>query len=241
MARFSWIPPALFAVSIVLFLITGSVAWAFNNSGMYQRGFDKYRVAFASGITPADLRQVAADIRGYFNSTEEPLLVRTQVRGEEREIFSRREVLHMKDVKRLVWWVYGIAAASGFYILAVMAWGTVFRGRRFFPKLALWGLQGAGLTVAIVVVFGLLAVAGFDTLFLKFHQLSFSNDFWLLDPRRDYLVILFPQGFWFDAAIWVTLRTLAGGLALAAASGAYLLYRRWASGRADDLPSPGTT
>jgi integral membrane protein (TIGR01906 family) len=74
---------------------------------------------------------------------------------------------------------------------------------------------------------GLVAVAGFDTLFLTFHRLSFSNDFWLLDPRTDYLVMMFPQGFWFDATVLVATVTGAGALALTTLSGGYLLYRRW--------------
>ena len=37
-------------------------------------------------------------------------------------------------------------------------------------------------------------MVGFDTLFLKFHQLSFSNDLWQLN-ERDYLLLLFPQDF----------------------------------------------
>ena len=122
MRRAAWIPAVLFAVCVPLFLVTSSVAWAFNDTGLYRRGFEKYRVANASGISNADLGQVAARLRGYFNSTDEPLLVETQVFGEEREIFNQREVLHMRDVKRLVWWVYGVAALSGLYLLAVTVW-----------------------------------------------------------------------------------------------------------------------
>ena len=226
MNRVAWIPPVIFAVSIPLFLVTASVAWAFNDAAVYQRGFERYQVVNTSGISPADLRQVAADLRGYFNSTKEPLLVKTRVFGEEREIFSQREVRHMRDVKRLVWWVYAIAALSGLYLLAATVWDAVSGGRRFVTTLAYRVMRGAGLTLVLVVAFGLLALAGFDALFLKFHQLSFSNDLWQLDPRRDYLVILFPQGFWFDATMRVAATTVAAAVALLLISGGYLLQRR---------------
>ena len=45
--------------------------------------------------------------------------------------------------------------------------------------------------VATAVILGLAAIAmlvGFDQLFLTFHMLSFSNDFWRLDPATDRLV-----------------------------------------------------
>ena len=72
----------------------------------------------------------------------------------------------------------------------------------------------------------LFAAAGFDTLFLKLHQLAFANDLWQLDPRRDYLVIIFPQGFWLDATMRVVALTVAGAVALTLASGGYLLWSR---------------
>ena len=95
-------------------------------------------------------------------------------------------------------------------------------------RLSAWG---GGLTVGLLVLFGLVASVGFDALFLLFHRVSFANDFWQLDPRTDYLVLLFPQGFWFDATMWVALRALAGGLILAVAGSSYLFWRRWSERR----------
>ena len=81
--------------------------------------------------------------------------------------------------------------------------------------------------MALLALFGIVAAVGFDALFLLFHRVSFANDFWQLDPRTDYLVLLFPQGFWFDATVWVALRAIAGGLILAASGGGYLAWQRW--------------
>ena len=72
-SRFSRVPPALFVVAVPLFLVTGAVTWAFNSPGLYHGGFERYDVSRVTGITDEDLRQVAKDIRGYFNSRQEPL------------------------------------------------------------------------------------------------------------------------------------------------------------------------
>ena len=229
MRRILWIPTALFVIAVPLFLVTAPVAWAFNNPGVYQRGFEKYDVSFITGITEADLVRVSADIRGYFNSRQEPLDVRTRIFGQERELFNPREVTHMRDVKRLVWGVYLIAAVTAVYLLASTGYGVIRHRRRFAELLARRFLWGGGLTLALIVAVGLFALVGFDTLFLKFHQLSFANDLWQLDRRTDFLVMLFPQDFWFDATMWVATRAVAGALIISALSGAYLLYlRRWA-------------
>lgn len=225
--RLRWLPVALFVLAVPVFLVTGSITWAFNHIGLYESGFEKYRIARVSGITPADLRQVALDLRAYFNSGDEPLRVRTRVFGSERELFREKEIIHMRDVKRLLWGVYGALALSAAGLAALVAAGFARQGRAFGPTLARRSLWGGGLTVALLAAFGLAATAGFDELFLLFHQVSFANDFWQLDPRTDYLVLLFPQGFWFDATMWAALRALSGGALLSATAAAWLAYRRY--------------
>ena len=85
MYRVTWVPAILFVLSVPVFLVTASVSWAFNDPGVYQGGFQKYDISRTTGITDADLRQVAADLRGYFNSRQEPLAVVTRVYGRPRE------------------------------------------------------------------------------------------------------------------------------------------------------------
>ena len=131
MNRVAWIPAFLFVIAMPLFLVTASVVWAFNDQGVYHRGLQKYRISSATGITDEDLRRVGGQIRHYFNSTDQPLLVNTQVYGDHREIFNQREVKHMHDVKRLVWWVYAAAAVSGIYLMANTSWGLAVNGHRF--------------------------------------------------------------------------------------------------------------
>ena len=222
-----WLPPSLFVIAVPVFLITGSLTWAFNNIGLYEDGFEKYRIARASGITTSDLRQVAIDLRGYFNSGEEPLHVVTRVYGQQRELFNEKEVHHMRDVKRLLWGVYVAFAVSVVCLASLIAFGFARERTGYTRTLSRRSLLGGGLTVALLVLFGIVASVGFDALFLLFHRVSFANDFWQLDPRTDYLVLLFPQGFWFDATMWVALRAMAGGLILAAAGGAWLAWQRW--------------
>ena len=226
MNRLAWIPTFLFIFAVPLFLVTASVTWAFNDPGVYNRGFQKYRISLTSGITEEDLRQVGGQIRHYFNSTDEPLLVNTQVYGEDRELFNQREVQHMRDVKRLVWWIYAAAIVSGIYLLAATAWGVAVYQRGFLDVLAQRVIRGVALMVVLVVFVGVFALAGFDTLFLRFHQLAFANDLWQLNPRRDYLLIIFPQGFWFDATMRVVALTVAGAVALTLIAGGHLLWQR---------------
>ena len=226
MRRVIWLPWALFIVAIPLFLISAGITWAFNNPGIYNGGFEKYSISRASGITDADLRQVGVEIRRYINSANEPLDVKTNIFGQKQNLFNHREISHMKDVKDLVRGVYILAVASSLYITAIALIGFCLQKGKFVLLLSKQISWGGGLTLMLLVVFGIAALVGFDSLFLKFHQLSFANDFWRLDPRTDYLVRIFPQGFWFDATIWVTIRVIVAALILTVAGSSYLVYQR---------------
>ncbi|MBM3924978.1 MAG: TIGR01906 family membrane protein [SAR202 cluster bacterium] len=213
----------LFIVAVPLFLVTASVTWAVNDLRLYQHGFDKFDIAEASGISDDGLMQASRGIRGYFNSRQEPLQVRAVVFGREMEIFSPKEVAHMRDVKKLIWGVYVVGAVALVSIGSAFALGYWRQGRAFTPTLARWAFWAGGLTVGLIAAIGLTALVAFDQLFLAFHQLSFANDFWQLDPCCDYLIIMFPNGFWYDATLFVGLVSILGGLLIAAAGAAYLL------------------
>jgi integral membrane protein (TIGR01906 family) len=103
---------------------------------------------------------------------------------------------------RLVFQI-GLGAAAALLLVAagLLAW----RQAAALPLLGTLLLWGAGLTLLLLVAVAALSLLDFGELFVRFHQLSFRNDLWMLDPRRDYLLMLFPQGFWLD----VTLRIAA--------------------------------
>jgi integral membrane protein (TIGR01906 family) len=62
-------------------------------------------------------------------------------------------------------------------------------------------LWSTGLMVALIILVGVLSLLDFDALWTRFHQIAFRNDLWQLDPTRDYLIMLFPEPFWFAATI----------------------------------------
>ena len=217
---------ALFILAVPIFLITASVTWAVNDLRLYTYGFDKYDIPAVTGIEREGLIEAGREIKAYFNTRQEPLEVWAKVFGQDRRIFSTREVLHMRDVKHLIWGIYALAGLAFLFLLAMVIGGFLRMGGPFALVLSRWILWGCEATVGFIALFGLVALVAFDQLFLLFHKISFANDFWRLDPNRDYLLIMFPQGFWFDATIFTALLTIGGAGLLATVAGVYLLVQR---------------
>ncbi len=226
-----WLWGLALVLSIPIFLITASLRGLVAAPALYEYGFRKYGIAEAVGISQEDLdRVVGPAFIHYFRSQDELLQIRVAVRGQERDLFTdSREVIHMRDVKGLIHLDYrlmwgSLAVAVGFVVL-----GALVARRQLASTLARKALTGAVLTIALLAAVGIGSLVGFEALFLQFHLISFSNDFWQLDPAQNYLIALFPEGFFRDATLLLSTAVLleAGVLAAAAA-----LFLRWRRGRA---------
>ena len=202
----------LFILCMPVLLITTSVRIASNSSELYRYGFSKYGVSQTTGLPPAELNKAIAGLITYFNSDEEYINLTVVKDSQPFTLFNEREVGHLKDVKglfRLVFWlllgtlIYSFLYAGLNYVL--------WQDRRRVAR-ALIG--GSVLTLGLLIVMGLMIWVDFDWFFYRFHLLSFANDLWLLNPATDYLIMLFPQGFWFDATLFCALGTAAMALIL---------------------------
>ncbi|MFH1652057.1 MAG: TIGR01906 family membrane protein [Chloroflexota bacterium] len=207
----------LLVLCIPPLLLSASIAAALNCRGLYEYGFRKYNISQVTGLAPAELSKAAAGLIRYFNSGEEYIRVTVIKDGKSFPLFNDREVAHLKDVKALFRLDYAILLVTALYALAYSAGYLIRRRekRRFLRAV----FRGSVLTLVMIFVLGLLAVSDFPRFFWTFHLLSFANDFWLLDPTRDYLIMLFPEGFWFDATLACALGAVAGALILGAVSG----------------------
>ena len=179
-------------------LLTASLGWATNSLWLYKYGFEKYEIRQTTGLAEVELDKAASGLISYFNSGEEYISLTVTKSDQPFELFNQREVIHLGDVKELIWLNYRVLLGTLIYVLTYTGISLFRQRKESWRRLTREVVGGSGLTLALMLALGLGTLLGFDQLFLQFHLLSFANDFWQLDPTRDYLVILFPQGFWFD-------------------------------------------
>ena len=221
---------ALFIVLVPVFLITANVRLVINLPALYSYGYDRYEdeITRYMNIERDDYIDGGRQIRDYFNNDAEELDVRVVVGGILRSIYSEREVLHMSDVKDLVRGVYRLGELSALYLFAFAVAGMFFEPwRRSLHRTAWHMAMGGAVTLGLVVLVGLGALAGFERLFLAFHEVSFSNDLWQLNPRTDYLIAMFPEGFFFDATILITVLIIVQSTVLVAPRWVGAAWRCW--------------
>lgn len=210
----------LFLLALPATLILGAVRFAFSWQPVYTYAVQAYHADQITGIPTGELLQATSIIRHYFTNSQRDLNITVRdSSGRLEPLFSQREIDHMRDVKSLVQRVYLLLDVAGAYVVLYL--GISFGLRRPLWSLAWDVLWASCLTMAILLGFGVASLLGFDQLFTEFHVLSFSNDFWQLDPARDHLVQMFPLGFWFDVTMFVAALALLAAALLATISLTY--------------------
>lgn len=206
---------ALFVAAIPLFLISTSVRLIAQDIRFYDYGFAKYTIPQRTNLPPAELSRAAQAFVRYFDSEDEWLLVTVTDRtGRTFSLFNERELLHMQDVKGLFQLVWRIQILSGLGIGLYGLARFLRFGQSAVPDLRRLGVWGGAATLSVVALLGGMALIDFETIFIQFHLLSFTNNLWMLDPTRDYLLMMFPEGFFYDATIAIAGLTVAGAIAL---------------------------
>jgi len=202
----------LFILCLPVLLLTASLSLAVNTEWLQHYGFEKYGISEVTGLARAELDKAAAGLIDYFNSGDESISLTVVKDGEPFELFNEREAGHLRDVKELIHLGYRVLLGTFVYALAFA--GVSLFWWRDRARLG-WGLVGGGaLTLVLMIAIGLVIVFNFDQFFLQFHLISFANDLWMLDPTTDYLIMMFPRGFWFDAALFCAIVTAVLALIL---------------------------
>ncbi len=201
----------LFSLCLPLLLLSASIAGAANSLTLYKYGFEKYNISQTTGLSEAELEKAATGLISYFNSAEENISLTVLKDGKPFVLFNEREVTHLRDVKGLFRLDYRVLLGTLIYVLAYAGLNVWRKERR---QLARGLVGGSIMTLALMLALGLGTLLNFNQLFRQFHLLSFTNELWQLDPSKDYLIMLFPSGFWYDVTLCCALATAAGAVVL---------------------------
>ena len=222
----------LFVLCIPLLVLSSSIHAVAGTRDVYEYGFSKYNVAETTELSEEQLSKIASKLLSYLQGdATTPQLVVTTGSGAQFPLFHAYELVHLADVR----WLFELNRRL--LLLAVLSIATyvlwhVLKEQGEWTQVASGALCGSIITVGLLTVIGLAGLIDFRGLFVLFHALSFDNPFWLLDPSKDYLIMLFPAGFWQDVALLTG--ALTGTKALFLGGTAWALLRRRQSIRSYD-------
>lgn len=160
------------------------------------------------------------------------LLEEQRLPGTDLPLYNEREIQHMIDVKDVTDALSNvrlIAAATVIFGLAILLWNRPTRPNGYRAI-----LNGGLSTTMLLLFIALFILLAWNVFFVQFHELLFPPDSWMFF-MDDSLIRLFPEKFWFDVGVILSVGTLIEGI-LVAALGYWLLRRHWLN--ASQLAAP---
>ena len=179
----------LLALYLILYNIVVSVKNITNNTDNYKEFSMKNDIKSYAGLSQEKLEKTYNKLIKYINTGEENLL----------DDFNKKEVQHMRDVHGL----YNIAdffsnSYIGYIIFIYFFIAKSTKVKR--ENIKYFTLSWFSLLIIFAIII-LLASINFDAAFVKFHEIFFNNDLWLLDPSTDLMIRMLPQEYFMSLAI----------------------------------------
>lgn len=203
----------LLGIVSLLALLCSIAAGCVTNSGLMEQGFLQYADTKQFDLSPTlygkSALAIARYLDGQANTVPDP-------RDEAKCLFSEDEMLHLADVKGIVEGLKAMRWIGGGLALCAIAGAWLMAKKKNDDSLMKNIWQGfawaSGILFTLAAGLCIWALCDFDSLFLAFHHLAFSNDLWLMDPNTDLMIAMMPETFfmWYGGEMLKSLLPIFG-------------------------------
>ena len=122
--------------------------------------------------------------------------------------FSEKDILHMKDVRVL----YNVSFNLMIFFIIIFILSTtlialVYKNYAMFYITKTFNKTLLAFILLVIVLAGIISY-NFTSFWIKFHQLLFTNDLWLLSPEESNLIKMVPEQFFISLITTIILHIL---------------------------------
>ena len=216
----------LLTISLLLILLGGAFL-GFEQIALDPAVYDRLQAEIDHydyiGLTPEAQSRVNQILSDYLAGRRQDIDVEETLLGTHQQVFNADEKAHMTDVYNLFVLerrVRSFSLAAGAVLL-----GAAFALSQKRAQETVLASMKAFLITLLILAAALVILyinSGFDRLFILFHELLFTNELWLMDPRTDAMIRMFPSQFFMQIALESGVSALIYGLAFTAA--AWLIF-----------------
>lgn len=186
-------------VIIAVFIFTLAVTITLFFRPLYYLDITLLNLPEASGLTAEQVRKnydVMIDYNAFWNKQ---MLVFPDLP------MSQQGRIHFREVKAIFSWIQYICIGSG---VITILWSLARRRRAGYAHLVTAGI----LCITVPAVLCYAAFFHWEQLFVGFHEMFFSNDYWIFDPRKDPVILILPDSFFFQCAVMILAITFTCGI-----------------------------
>ncbi len=197
----------LLAVLMFSAILLLSVFYWATNAGYYQQAQMRNQVSEVVGLPQTKINIINDHIIDYLKLKTDDLQLNLNHDQRTIEVFNDKELEHMRDVRQLFIYGYIFLGISVAVLAAVLIITFYKRALKYFRRITV-------ITPLILVIISIIVIAvvlvDFNYWFTIFHQISFTNELWLLDPQQDILIQIMPLDFFSRIFIRIIITTITG-------------------------------
>ena len=201
---------------LFVMLITAFEAVTYWTPDFYEKEYTKHGVLSQMNreMTMETMLGVTDEMMQYLRGNRPDLVVVAELDGVQQEFFNDREKAHMADVRNLFVGAIKLRRIAIGIVIAGILLLLILKRKQAVRTLARGYKWACGITAVLALVLTCLISTDFNYVFIKFHHIFFDNDLWLLDPYKDDMINMLPEGFFFDTVVRIGITFIIPALVL---------------------------
>lgn len=211
------------AFILIMVILLTSIEYGSFNLDFFRQEYQKMDTARSIGMSEDDLMRTTGELLDYIKGERDDLDIRAVIKGEDRQVFNRREIRHMVDVRALFSLGKQLRNTGIVLLLLLLVAVRVLTGKSYYRYWAGGYLAAVGMVTLFLVAVLLSISRDFLGFWDSIHRMIFSNDLWMLDPQTDILIQMVPEQFFFDLTVNILAVFSAVIMVLAVAAGGTIL------------------
>lgn len=186
---------------LVIALLLSIIDFNCFDKSFYRKEYVQNDTFTATGMNEEDLWDTTTVLFDYLKDNRDDLNVEHEVNGTVREIFDTREKTHMVDVKNL--YLNAMRVRTVFVVIGsiLLVLSFLLSKNDFIHHMYISYQRSVAMILCLIVAIAIFAAIDFDTFWVQFHYLFFTNDLFFLDPNTEILINMVPEQFFFDLVL----------------------------------------
>jgi len=212
----------LAALCLLVLIVSQSIIFPTFFRPFFRQQYASQGIAEYIGMSEEELIYVTVELLDYMRARRDDLEgIRATVNGIEQEFFSERDKIHMVDVRVLYDRLFTTRNVAFWGLLALIGLMALTKSP-VMHLMARCSREVMAGFLLISVIMAIIIAIDFDRAFEIFHLIFFDNDYWILFPPRDRLVMMVPLQFFINISIFIGSLLAAVPVGIIALSTVYL-------------------
>ena len=192
--------------SLAIFIITGSVILGLRCKNIYYNDISNLNISDMSGFTDEEIMLNYDYLIDYNlnNSVEEFNLPTIK--------YSKEGKIHFEEVRNIFQFTKRVCLISFLISLVGVIISIKNKNIKFLNTNSI-------MSIGLIIITAIPLLINFNYFFIKFHEIVFSNDYWIFDPDKDPVINMLPEEVFFHIGLFILVLILLGSILL------QLLYR----------------